>query len=132
MVRVGFQEALYYGFSLILYSVFVIISSGLFFFVGSIIAGGGFYVLANNPEDHDGVFTASILLAFFFGFMGYLTLIAGFSGMLYKVIADAVHRGQSMKHSVASTTVSPPPGLPTATTIPKVVTKSARYDDFEY
>ena len=48
--------------------------------------------------------------------------------MLYKVIADAVDRGQSMKHSVASTTVSPPPGLPTATTIPKAVTKSARYD----
>ena len=131
MARVGFQEALYYGFSLILYSVFVIISSGLFFLVGSIIAGGG-YVHANNNGGPDDMYAASFLLALILAFMGYLTLIAGFSGMLYKVIADAVHRGQSMKHSVASTTVSPPPGLPTATTIPKVVTKSARYDDFEY
>ena len=131
MDRVGFQEALYYGFSLILYSVFVIMFSGLFFLVGSIIAGGG-YVHANNTGSIDDIYAGSVLLALIFAFMGYLTLIAGFSGMLYKVIADAVHRGQSMKISVASTTVSPPPGLPTTTAIPKPVTKSARYDEFGY
>ena len=105
--------------------------SGLFFLAGAIIAGGG-YVHANNVGDPDAVYGATLLLALFLSFLGYLTLIAGFSGMLYKVIADAVNRGQSINNPGASTTAHTPAGLPPVSTKPKTITKSARFDDFEF
>jgi|ETNmetMinimDraft_1059919.scaffolds.fasta_scaffold168058_2 hypothetical protein len=141
MSRVTFGEAVSYGFSLIGYLVLVIIvGTGLIFVGGLIGVGGG--LSSENAEDAAIWFILGGLITI----MGWLTIVAGMYGVFYKVIADAVNRGQVTYTPMLVNTQSngAPVVKPTPSGIPKstgsivvnptrrTITKSARFDEFEF
>ena len=87
MARVGFGEALSYGFSLIGYLMAVGLVGGGLILLGTLMGTAG---IAGTSTD-------TVFLGIFFGVMigllGWLTIIAGLYGAFYKVIADGVNRG---------------------------------------
>ena len=88
MSRVGFGEAINYGFSLMAYFVLVIVVGGGIAFVGALIGGGG---MAASQSSESGIIW--LILGFLITIFGWLIIAAGMYGTFYKVIADAVNRG---------------------------------------
>ena len=89
MSNVGYSEAINYGFSLIMYILGVgLLGAGLIIGGTLIIAQGA---ASSGSEDEMAIW-------FFSGtgvsIFGWLVITAGTYGAFYKVIADAVSRGQ--------------------------------------
>ena len=90
MAKVSFSEALSYGFSLIGYFLAVLVVGGGLVVLGSIMGSAGIFASNNGDEGvvFLGIFCGVLMLLF-----GWLTIIAGSYGAIYKVIADGVNRG---------------------------------------
>ena len=141
MSRVTFGEAVGYGFSLIGYLILVIVVGAGLIFVGGLIGFGG-GLSSETSEDAAIWFILGALITI----MGWLTIVAGMYGVFYKVIADAVNRGQVSytpmlvnTQSTGASVIKPTPsGIPESTDsrvgnpTQITVTKSARFDDFEF
>ena len=88
MSRVGFAEAINYGFSLMAYFVLVIVVGGGIAFVGALIGNGP--EVANESAETGIIW---LIVSLFITLFGWLIIAAGVYGKFYKVIADAVNRG---------------------------------------
>ena len=89
MSNVGYSEAITYGFSLIMYILGVgLLGVGLIIGGTLIVAQGA---ISSGSEDEMAIwFLAGTGVTVF----GWLLIVAGTYGAFYKVIADAVSRGQ--------------------------------------
>lgn len=81
MSKVSIMEGLKFGFSLLLYILAIIIISG-------IPGAAGYYLI--NYQNATGMM---LWLAYGLIFVGAIIFFSGMTGIIYKVIADAVHEG---------------------------------------
>lgn len=121
MSRVGFSEAISYGFSLMAYFVLVIIVGGGIAFCGALIGGGG---AAASETAESGMIW--VIFGFLITLFGWTIMAAGMYGTFYKVIADAVNRGSNPAVAVTQQPGIMVAGVPNAPT----VYREHRYDDF--
>lgn len=84
---VGIREGIAYGLGLMVYIVGLALISGVLAMVATALAGA-----ASGLDNL--VFTLIVgLIAFVFGLIAFIALAAGFAGLQYKIIADAVSAG---------------------------------------
>ncbi len=84
---VGIREGIAYGFGLMIYIVGLALISGVLSMVAIALAG------AASGLDNLLVTLIVGLIAFMFGLISFIALAAGFAGLQYKIIADAVSAG---------------------------------------
>ena len=84
---VGIREGIAYGFGLMVYIVGLALIAGVLGIIATALAGAA--------SGLDSLVFALIvgLIAFVFGLLAFVTFAAGFAGLQYKIIADAVSVG---------------------------------------
>jgi hypothetical protein len=84
---VGIREGIAYGFGLMVYIVGLALIAGVLGMIATALAGA-----ASGLDNL--LFTLVVgLIAFVFGLIAFIALAAGFAGLQYKIIADAVSVG---------------------------------------
>jgi hypothetical protein len=84
---VGIREGIEYGFGLMVYIVGLALIAGVLGMIATALAGA-----ASGLDNL--LFTLIVgLIAFVFGLIAFIALAAGFAGLQYKIIADAVSVG---------------------------------------
>lgn len=89
--NVGIREGISYGLSLIVYIVGLLV-------ITSILSGiGGAFVIASGGVDNIAITALIGLFGFLVSLISLVLFFAGFAGLQYKIIADAVSRGNKIE-----------------------------------
>jgi hypothetical protein len=91
MQAVGVGESIRYGFKLMAYFALIILISGIITIFGSGM------ILSAQQGLYGGTDTGQLLIGLLISLGGVAVLYAGLMGSIYKVIADAVQRGNQVE-----------------------------------